>query len=39
MSGQVLRDGNCAYVGQRPWIWTTTLRDNIVFKEPLNHNR
>jgi len=39
MCGQVLRDGNCAYVAQRPWIWTATLRDNIVFKEPFQHTR
>lgn len=39
MCGQVLRGGNCAYVGQRPWIWTATLRDNIVFKEPFQRVR
>lgn len=39
MCGQVLRDGNCAYVGQRPWIWTASIRDNIVFKEPFQHKR
>ncbi|PSN32023.1 hypothetical protein C0J52_18115 [Blattella germanica] len=37
--GQVLRDGSCAYVGQRPWIWTASIRDNIVFKEPFQHKR
>ncbi|XP_069684662.1 ATP-binding cassette sub-family C member 12-like isoform X2 [Periplaneta americana] len=37
--GQVSRDGNCAYVGQRPWIWTASVRDNIVFKEPFLHKR
>lgn len=37
--GQVLCDGNCAYVGQRPWIWTASFRDNIVFKEHFQPQR
>ncbi|KAJ9588318.1 hypothetical protein L9F63_018316, partial [Diploptera punctata] len=37
--GQVLRDGSCAYVGQRPWIWNATIQENILFKEPFNKMR
>ncbi|XP_033610701.1 multidrug resistance-associated protein 9 isoform X6 [Cryptotermes secundus] len=37
--GQVLCNGNCAYVGQRPWIWTASFRDNIVFKEHFQSQR
>jgi len=37
--GQVFRDGNFAYVGERPWIWTASVRENILFKEPFHHKR
>jgi len=35
-SGQVTIDGSLAYVSQQPWIMNSTLKDNILFGEPLN---
>nr|CAD7458494.1 unnamed protein product [Timema tahoe] len=38
-SGQVMRDGLCAYVCQRPWIWNASLKENIVFKDTFDNKR
>ncbi|XP_021928372.1 multidrug resistance-associated protein 5-like isoform X2 [Zootermopsis nevadensis] len=39
VSGQVTRDGSCAYVSQEPWILNATLRDNILFGENFDSKR
>ncbi|XP_066994509.2 ATP-binding cassette sub-family C member 5 isoform X2 [Anabrus simplex] len=39
MSGQVTRDGSCAYVSQEAWILNATLRENILFGESFNSKR
>nr|CAD7401242.1 unnamed protein product [Timema cristinae] len=38
-SGQVMRDGLCAYVCQPPWIWNASLKENIVFKDTFDNKR
>ena len=37
--GKVEQDGKIAYVGQRPWIFSGTLRENILFGEPYREER
>ncbi|CAG2057953.1 unnamed protein product, partial [Timema podura] len=39
VTGQVTRDGTCAYVSQEPWILNATLRDNILFGENFDAKR
>lgn len=39
VSGQVTRDGSCAYVSQEPWILNATLKDNILFGENFDSKR
>lgn len=38
-SGQVMRQGTCAYVAQRPWLVNTTLGENILFGEAYEAKR
>lgn len=38
-SGQLARDGSCAYVSQRAWILHATFRENIVFGEIFDSER
>ncbi|XP_014211440.1 multidrug resistance-associated protein 5-like [Copidosoma floridanum] len=38
-SGQLLRQGSCAYVAQKAWVANTTIKDNILFDESLNKKR
>nr|CAD7397359.1 unnamed protein product [Timema cristinae] len=39
VTGQVTRDGTCAYVSQEPWVLNATLRDNILFGENFDAKR
>ncbi|MFO3797099.1 MAG: ABC transporter transmembrane domain-containing protein, partial [Anaerolineales bacterium] len=39
LQGQQRLRGNIAYVGQHPWIRNLSLRDNILFDSPYDHNR
>nr|CAD7589367.1 unnamed protein product [Timema genevievae] len=39
VTGQVTRDGTCAYVSQEPWILNATLRENILFGENFDAKR
>ncbi|XP_069692470.1 ATP-binding cassette sub-family C member 5-like isoform X3 [Periplaneta americana] len=39
VTGQVTRDGSCAYVSQEPWILNATLRENILFGESFDSKR
>lgn len=32
--GRIVQHGDLAYVGQKPWIFSGTVRENIVFGEP-----
>lgn len=38
-SGEVWLSGNVAYTAQSPWILNASLRDNILFGEPMNSER
>ncbi|XP_011502426.1 PREDICTED: multidrug resistance-associated protein 9-like [Ceratosolen solmsi marchali] len=38
-SGQLMRQGSCAYVGQRPWLTQATLGENILFGEGYDAKR
>lgn len=35
VSGRLRVQGSIAYVPQRPWIMSSTLRDNILFDKPV----
>lgn len=37
--GKIEQDGKIAYVGQRPWIFSGTFRENILFGEPYRKDR
>lgn len=39
IQGSVVHDGKIAYVGQKPWIFSGTLRENILFGDPYNEER
>ncbi|GFG38298.1 hypothetical protein Cfor_11595 [Coptotermes formosanus] len=39
ISGQVTRDGSCAYVSQESWVLNATLKENILFGESFNSKR
>nr|CAD7442232.1 unnamed protein product [Timema bartmani] len=39
VTGQVTRDGTCAYVSQEPWVLNATLRENILFGENFDAKR
>ena len=39
ISGQVTRDGSCAYVSQEPWILNDTLKENVLFGEYFDSKR
>ncbi|KAK7871844.1 hypothetical protein R5R35_006438 [Gryllus longicercus] len=39
LSGQVTRDGTCAYVSQEAWILNASLRENILFGERFDSKR
>ncbi|XP_043273528.1 multidrug resistance-associated protein 5-like isoform X1 [Venturia canescens] len=38
-SGQLARDGSCAYVSQQAWILHATFRENVVFGETFDSER
>lgn len=37
--GRIVQNGKLAYVGQKPWIFSGTVRENIVFGEPYRNER
>lgn len=37
--GQITQDGKLAYVGGKPWIFSGTVRENILFGEPYRKER
>ena len=37
--GRIVQNGDIAYVGQKPWVFSGTLRENILFGEPYNEDR
>ena len=37
--GEIFSQGKIAWVGQRPWVFSGTIRDNILFGEPLESDR
>lgn len=39
MGSRSILTGSIAYVSQNPWIFSGTLRDNILFGEPYSHDR
>lgn len=38
-NGNVDRTGKLAFVGQLPWVFSGTLRDNIIFNEPFDSTK
>ncbi|OXU29439.1 hypothetical protein TSAR_016237 [Trichomalopsis sarcophagae] len=38
-NGQLMRQGSCAYVGQKAWLSNTTIRENILFEEAYDAKR
>ena len=39
LSGQLIVTGNLSYASQAPWIFSGTIRDNILFSNPLDPER
>ena len=37
--GRIVQEGTLAYVGQKPWIFSGTVRENILFGEPYSEER
>ena len=37
--GQIVQEGMLAYVGQKPWIFSGTVRENILLGEPYSEER
>ena len=37
--GRIVQEGTLAYVCQKPWIFSGTVRENILFGEPYNEER
>lgn len=37
--GRIVQEGTLAYVGQKPWIFSGTVRENILFGEPYSEGR
>ncbi|KAJ8665273.1 hypothetical protein QAD02_006935, partial [Eretmocerus hayati] len=38
-SGQLMRQGSCAYTSQDPWLFDTTIKENLLFQEPFDAQR
>ena len=39
VSGKTSSVGKIAWVGQQPWVFSVTVRDNVLFGEPFDQNR
>ncbi|XP_051169795.1 ATP-binding cassette sub-family C member 5-like isoform X2 [Leptopilina boulardi] len=39
ISGQAMRNGSCAYVGQQAWIINATFKENVIFGEAFDPKR
>ncbi|XP_033230959.1 multidrug resistance-associated protein 5-like isoform X3 [Belonocnema kinseyi] len=39
ITGQTMRDGTCAYVGQQAWIINATFKENVIFGERFDPKR
>lgn len=39
ISGQTMRNGSCAYVGQQAWIINATFKENVIFGEAFDPKR
>ena len=37
--GRIAQDGQIAYVGEKPWVFSGSLRENILFGEPYKEDR
>lgn len=38
-SGQLLRQGSCAYVAQKAWLANATIKENVLFGDPFDKKR
>uniref|UniRef100_W4VRR2 Putative abc transporter c family member n=1 Tax=Corethrella appendiculata TaxID=1370023 RepID=W4VRR2_9DIPT len=39
LSGNIVCNGKLSYASQQPWIFSSTIRQNILFGEPMNRER
>ncbi|KAH8350457.1 hypothetical protein KR067_002068 [Drosophila pandora] len=38
-SGEILKSGSVSYAAQEPWLFSGTVRQNILFGQPMDHQR
>lgn len=39
ISGEIMKSGSISYAAQEPWLFSGTVRQNILFGQPMDHKR